>query len=279
MKIPFVKMQGAGNDFIIIKRENLPVDVNVSSFVTAACHRTFGIGADGLMIYSSSIIADAKMLYFNQDGSQGEMCGNGIRCFARFVMQELSATNDSPLTIETIVGTLEVFVAEKKETSSLIRVNMGTPSGVVNNERINVEGKVYVYDHLVVGVPHVVIFVEDEGSRVVESTGPIIERDQRFPNGTNVNFVQVINTKNIKVWTWERGAGHTLACGTGITSAFAAARHHGYVDSKVVADAEGGILTLEETQTGIIMTGPATDICEGIYYYNESMQYSWKGVK
>ncbi len=264
MMIPFAKMHGIGNDFILMNEKDLNVTLNISDLAASVCHRRFGIGADGLMIVRPSSIADARMDYYNSDGSLGEMCGNGIRCFARYVDTERSAESRK-LTIETMAGIKELTIRNLDEKQSIVSVNMGIPTFHDVDNKIMINDVEYNYSYLTMGVPHVVIFIDEINDYITNIVGPLLERHENFMNGTNVNFCYIKNRKNVSVFTWERGAGHTLACGTGITSTYAVAVHMGKVDNHVLVQAEGGNLELETIDNGIKMTGPAADICVGHY--------------
>ncbi len=268
MIIPFFKMHGIGNDFILMDELDLNATLNISDLAASVCHRQYGVGADGLMIARHSLIADARMEYYNSDGSIGEMCGNGIRCFGRYVDTE-GSKEPRRLTIETLAGIKELTIRTDNKRQSVVSVNMGMPAFHDFNNKIMVNGAEFIYSYVTMGVPHVVIFTKEINQEITDSVGPLLEKHKNFMNGTNVNFCYIENRNNMNVFTWERGAGHTLACGTGITSAYAVAARMGKVDNHVVVQAEGGILELETVDNGSIkMTGPAADICKGQYYFD-----------
>jgi diaminopimelate epimerase len=267
MKIPFIKMHGVGNDFIIMNRKDISDDITASSLAAAVCHRHFGIGADGLMISEETSSADARMLYFNSDGSQGELCGNGIRCFAHYI-NRMDPAGKSELRVETLAGIKTMKVVAKDPVTSSVTVEMGTPQIMTLDSLMQLNGQEYNYSYLMMGVPHVVIFTDSPSPELVDSIGPIIEKHPKFEHGANVNFCTIENRSRISVLTWERGAGHTLGCGTGVSSVCAAAYRLGKIDSQVQVETEGGILEIiVKEDDSIVMTGPAREICSGFYEY------------
>ena len=268
MFIPFTKMHGIGNDFILMHEKDLDNSVKIPDLASSVCHRRYGIGADGLMILRKSHIADARMDYYNSDGSVGEMCGNGIRCFARYFDNKRSSEVNR-LSIETMAGIKELSIRTIDDRQSIVSVNMGIPSFHEVNQKIMIKETEYVYSYVTMGVPHVVIFTDEIDETITDAIGPLLEKHKRFENGTNVNFCHIKSDDNMNVFTWERGAGHTLACGTGITSAYAVAVKTGKIGRRAVVHAEGGTLELEAMVLGsITMTGPAMDICEGHYFFS-----------
>ncbi|SMP46832.1 diaminopimelate epimerase [Anoxynatronum buryatiense] len=272
MKIPFVKMQGIGNDFILVKEMELPAGIEIASLVKNACHRRFGIGADGLMVAAASSVADARMDYYNSDGSRGEMCGNGIRCFARYI--DAKASSDKrEMRIETLAGVIALNIRAVDINTSEVSVDMGKPVIHTLHATLEAGGQSFEYAYVTMGVPHVVIFTDSPVPDLVDQVGPMIEKHALFPDGTNVNFCYIENSRQARVMTWERGAGHTLACGTGITSVCAVAHQLGLVKDEVQVNAEGGQLHLAiYPDQRLVMTGPATDICHGEYLHrNDSI--------
>ncbi len=267
MKIPFIKMHGVGNDFIIMNQKDISDDIKASSLAAAVCHRHFGIGADGLMIAEESKSADARMLYYNSDGSQGELCGNGIRCFAHYI-NRIDPAGKTTLKVETLAGIKTMKIAAKDPLTSSVTVEMGIPQIKALDARMQLNGQEYMYSYLMMGVPHVVIFTDHPSPELVDSIGPLIEKHPNFEHGTNVNFCTIGNRSQISVLTWERGAGHTLGCGTGVSSVCAAAYQLGKIDSQVQVETEGGFLEIiVKEDDSIVMTGPARQICTGEYDY------------
>jgi len=277
MDIKFKKMQGTGNDFIVIKYEDFPFEERFSELAQKVCHRYFGIGGDGLLVVSNSNIADFKMQYYNSDGSLAAMCGNGIRCFAKFVYDE-KLTDKVVFKIETLAGIKEVSLTIQDREAKYIKVNMGKiiydpiKIPVVSykssfiNEIIKVDDKEFKVTTVLMGVPHTIIFTDDLDLRKVKTYGPLIEKHNIYPKNTNVNFAKIKDKKNIEVRTWERGAGYTLACGTGVSSVVGVAHKLGFVDNNVNVSIEGGSIKIEVMEDdNLFMDGPAKNICSGVY--------------
>lgn len=275
MKIPFKKMHGAGNDFIVMKKADLPKDVELSQLAIKSCHRRFGIGADGILVVAPSEMADVKMIYYNSDGSLANMCGNGIRCFSKYAYDE-GLVNKEAFMVETLAGILRVEVKLENKKVRLVKVNMGRmyfkpeEIPVIHDgpdfvkQQIIVADKVFEATSVLMGVPHTVIFVDQLQDAMVNQYGPIIETLNIFPHKTNVNFSKIINRELIHVKTWERGAGFTLACGTGVTSVCGVANYLGLVDKRVEVVVDGGKLMISINEDGSMdMEGPAEDICIG----------------
>lgn len=278
MEIIFTKMHGLGNDFILIDcRENelsgLVPDLTVLS--RQLCHRRFGIGADQLLLLYPSQLADFRMRIFNADGSEVEMCGNGIRCFAKYIWDR-GLTEKKVIDIETLAGIIRPAKAD-----GLVRVDMGRP--VFDPEKIPVridqklghEAKIIDYPLQLddrelkltcvsMGNPHTVIFVDNVSTFPVTYVGPMVENNNIFPNRTNVEFVEVLNSSEIKLRVWERGAGETLACGTGASAAAVASQLKGLADNKLTVHLLGGDLLIEWDSDGhVYMTGPAVEVFNG----------------
>ena len=250
-KMNFTKMHGLGNDFIIV--DNLSGEYNSFDFVPFAkqyCDRNFGIGADGVLIISESKKADANMRLINADGSEAEMCGNGIRCVARYIIDKGKA---SPIKVDTLAG---IMVVEQSDDD--YKVDMGIPK-VVESKKI---GK-YEVTSVDMGNPHAVIFVDNfDFDWQVE--GMDIENHESFPNRTNVEFVRVLSTEQLDVKVWERGAGATMACGTGACASLAAAVANKKSSSQALIKLRGGVLDIEIAgNKHIYMTGPADYVFAG----------------
>ncbi len=278
----FTKMHGLGNDFICIKYdENIRYNLNI--FSKFLCDRHYGIGADGLILLYKSKVADIRMRIFNSDGTEAEMCGNGIRCVAKFAYENELVSKDS-ITIETNAGIKKVqYILENKKIMA-IKVDMGSP--ILNAKRIplyipyggnrmenkinkvlfKIKDKEYIGSCLSVGNPHTVIEVDDLKEFDVERIGKVIENYKYFPSKTNVEFVQILNEENIKIRVWERGAGETLACGTGATAAAYACFENGKTRNSVKVDLEGGSLKIDidEKTRNMYMTGDAVTVYEGV---------------
>ena len=272
----FTKMQAAGNDFILVNGLEEQKD-NWNEFAKKVCDRHFGIGADGLMFCSESEIADIKMHYYNSDGSKGEMCGNGIRCFSKFVFDN-KIVDKKHFLVETDAGikTINLETDENGEaiylTVDMEKVNFRadsitniTDSETVLNRKVVVDGREIILSSVLMGVPHTVVFVDDYSNYDVNDLGRKIEMLDIFKNKTNVNFVKKIDEKTFEIKTWERGAGRTLGCGTGCCASAAVAKKLGIVnESKILMKAEGGDVQVEiKEDYSIIMAGKAERICTG----------------
>lgn len=281
--IKFSKMHGAGNDFIITKIEYVK-GLDHSKLAKIICNRHFGIGADGLMLVEKSDIATVKMIYYNSDGSIAEMCGNGIRCFSKYVYDNNIINTDS-FTIETLAGIKNIKLTLNGNEIEKIVVDMGKPilnpkyiPVVTNkdkfiNEEIIVQEKKYKVSTILMGVPHTIIFTDNLEENSIYKIGPIIENLNIYPHRTNVNFVKVINKTSIKVDTWERGAGKTLACGTGVCASVFIAKLLNFVDNNVEVEVPGGKLNIYiDKKDNIFMEGDAELICEGKYYLKDYLK-------
>ena len=273
----FVKMHGAGNDFIVIDsaKEIIPEE-QLPAFAIHACDRQFGIGADGIILVMPSRIANFRMRMLNPDGSEAEMCGNGIRCFAKYVFDRKMHT-DVIMTVETMGGvkTLKLNTAGGKVQA--VRVDMGEPkllrseipmrgseSTRVIAEQLKVAGKKVEITCVSMGNPHCITFVDNVDNYPVEKIGPEIENHPSFPKRTNVEFIEVVNQQEIKMRVWERGAGETLACGTGACASAVASMLNDKVARKLTVHLRGGDLFIEWLgDNKVFMTGPAEEVFEG----------------
>ncbi len=278
MKIRFAKMHGNGNDFILIDEfEQILIDEeDKARFVKAVCNRNFGLGADGVLFVQRSDKADAKFRYFNSDGSEAEMCGNGIRCFARYVVEEGYAK--SPLEIETSSGILKLDVTRDNE-GWWVRVDMGVPK--FESEEIpakeDVWGKEFEFNGekfkvyaVNTGVPHAVIFVNDLNFDI-RGVAKFIRFHEIFPEGINVNFAK-IEGDAIRIRTYERGVeDETLSCGTGSVAVAAIANRLNLVDDSVEVLTKGGKLKIE-IKDRAYMTGRASRVADG-YITLEELRY------
>jgi diaminopimelate epimerase len=276
-EIEFTKAQGLGNDFIIVDcLANNPEISELSQFAVRICDRSFGIGGDGLILVLSSDIADYRMQIINSDGSEAEMCGNGIRCFARYLLE--NGMGRISMTIETLAGvkTVETVFHDSQVTG--FRVNMGASvtcasdipvlgyDGQVISQPLVVDGASLDITCVSMGNPHCIIFVDDVSEVPLAQLGSRIETSPAFPRKTNVEFVQVVNRNEIKVRVWERGAGVTLACGTGACASVVAGVLNGRIDRNAVVHLPGGDLSINWSDTGdIYMTGAAEQVFTGKY--------------
>jgi diaminopimelate epimerase len=273
----FWKMHGLGNDYIVIdNRDDKIGNSETSDLAKRLCERRFGVGADGMLLVSNSSVADTCMRIFNADGSEAEMCGNGIRCFSRYCFDN-GIIHKNDFLVETKAGVKHVWLTTKEGEVELIRVDMGVPNwdrkslpmegdGMYINEDLQVDGEeAYKVTCLSMGNPHCVIFVDNVDESPVEYIGPLIENHSAFPKRTNVGFAQVLNRNELKLRVWERGVGETLACGTGTCAAVAAANKLGIVGNKVTAHVLGGDL-LVEVGSPIFLSGPAEKVFEGCLF-------------
>jgi diaminopimelate epimerase len=272
----FTKMQGAGNDYVYVDcfEENVS---NPAETAIKVSNRNFGIGSDGLILIMPSQVADVRMRMFNSDGSESEMCGNGIRCVAKFAYDHGIVTRKE-ITAETGAGllTLQLFTNNSDKVEK-VRVNMGAPrlareeipmlgdaGAKVVNEPLNILHTTFHITCASMGNPHCVIFIDDLENFQLEKYGPLIENHELFPRRTNVEFVQVLSRTQVRQRTWERGAGETLACGTGASAVTAACVLNGLTEKKIVNHLSGGDLEMEWADDGCIyMTGPAVEVFKG----------------
>lgn len=262
--IPFEKMHGIGNDFIILERRNLPNNINDKLLAELICDRHFGVGADGIIIMDFPPAKEADFLwsYYNSDGSEAQMCGNGMRCFAKYVY-ERGFTDDVSLTVLTKAGIINPVI----QADGTVTVNMGVPK-IPNNfkDEIVIDSRRFIYTYVEIGNPHCVIFMDNEISELdFQYFGPKIERHSKFPERINVEFVYVLNNSEIKCRVWERGAGSTLACGTGACAALVAASINKYSNDKATIHLPGGCLTVswDKTSNNVFLNGPASFIYTG----------------
>lgn len=273
--IKFFKMHGLGNDYVYMDAINQNIE-NESSLAQFVSNRHFGIGSDGLILICKSDIADFKMRMFNADGSEAEMCGNGIRCVGKFVYDN-GLTDKTKVTIETLAGikTLNLNVKDGKVES--VRVDMGEPilepnkipvvsdEDIVKNLVLDAEGKSFKFTCVSMGNPHAITVVNDVKNFDVEKYGKVLEVDKVFPNKTNVEFIQILDENNIKMRVWERGSGETLACGTGACASVVACILNGLTSRNVKVQLLGGNLEIEwnKEDNHVYMTGPAVTVFEG----------------
>ena len=266
----FVKMHGLGNDFVFIE-DKTGQDKDYTALARAMCNRHTGIGADGLIVIVDSRVADVRMRIINSDGSEAEMCGNGIRCFAKYVYDS-GIIEKKQFTVETPAGIMEPEITVGADNKAeLITINMGSPSfnrseipregadGRVLNEDLGVDGENWKITSLLMGVPHTVTYVDDVDTVDIEKIGPLFEKHEAFPKHTNINFAQQMDDRTVKVRTWERGAGATLACGTGSCSVAVASFLNGRTGREVDIQLPLGTLHIEyrEEDGNVYMTGPA----------------------
>ncbi|MEO5360366.1 MAG: diaminopimelate epimerase [Nitrospirota bacterium] len=270
----FTKMHGIGNDFIVVDciTEGTLQGVSYetwSDWAKFLCDRRFGVGADQLLLLVPSKTADVGMRIFNADGSEVQMCGNGIRCLAVYAWDK-GITKETVLDVETPAGVKSIT-----RVNDMVRVNMGAPQLSGREIPVNADGQIIDYPIEIgdkkikvtcvsMGNPHAVAFVHNVEGYPVAADGPLLETNQFFPARTNVEFVEVINSGEIKMRVWERGAGETLACGTGACASMVAAHLKGFSNSRVMVHLRGGALEIEWSKDGnVYMTGPAAYVFTG----------------
>lgn len=270
----FTKMHGIGNDYIFVDCFHETLAEAPETLAAKVSERHFGIGGDGLILILPSNVADARMRIFNADGSEAEMCGNGVRCVAKYVYEHGIAKRN-PLTIETGRGVLTLHLEVKDDRVQSVTVDMGEPildparipvrlNGTVIEHPINVDGVDLAITCVSMGNPHCVIFRPEIDDLLVTQIGPKLERHPLFPNRTNVEFVQVLSPSEVRMRVWERGSGETLACGTGACAVCVAGVLAGRLDRKVLVHLLGGDLQIEWRSDGhVFMTGPATEVFTG----------------
>ena len=275
----FTKWQGTGNDFVIVNGFEETI-VDYSSKAIEVCDRHYGIGADGLIMVLPSSIADFQMRIINSDGSEPEMCGNGIRCFARYVY-ESGLTNKTELCVETLAGIIRPTLLVENDRVGSVCVDMGeprlqrgeiptagNPMEKVINELLTVGDCTHRITCVSMGNPHCVIFTENVDSMDLPAFGKPIEEHPFFLRKTNVEFVQVMDRRNLRMRVWERGAGVTLACGTGTCATVVAAVLNNITDRKVKVRLDGGELLVEWREDNhVYMTGPAVEVFRGEYLF------------
>lgn len=278
MKFNFSKWHGLGNDFVIVNGFEEKIE-NVSEMAVQVCDRHFGIGADGLVLILPSEIADFQMRIFNSDGSEAEMCGNVTRCIARYAF-EYGLTDKTKITLETKAGIIKPELIFIDGTLSTVRVDMGEPrlkraeipmlgnaDEKVVNEVLVVDGAEYHITCASMGNPHCIVFVDDITSINLSQIGPKIEMHPVFPKKTNVEFVQVNNKQKMRMRVWERGAGITMACGTGTCATLVAAVLNGKIDRQATVELDGGELFIEwGLDNHVYMSGPAVEVFRGTYF-------------
>lgn len=284
-KIKFSKLNGQGNDFIIINATVNHVKFSRSQ-IAEICNRNFGIGADGLIIIRLSKVSDLKMEYYNRDGSVAEMCGNGIRCMARFAYENnLIDKRNKNISIETLAGIKRIFLNVENNKVGNIRVSMGNPEfepenipvnagncKEVLNYKINIDSRDFFINCVSMGNPHCVIFLRDNenlGTFMVDKWGPRLENHNLFPNKTNVEFVQIKSNRELNMRVWERGVGETLACGTGACAAGVCAMKLKKVKkNKVIVNVPGGKLNIiwDSFDSVVYLEGEVKYNFDGQYY-------------
>jgi len=277
MKLEFTKMQGCGNDYVYVNGFTQKIEMDKKpEIVRRLSDRHFGIGGDGVIFINPSEIADFEMEMWNADGTRSQMCGNGIRCVAKYVF-DYGLTDKTSLTIESFGSIKYIDLTVENGKVSLVRVNMGAPileaklvpvvsdNEQVLDEAIEVEGKTYKMTCVSMGNPHAIVFMDDVAGLEIEKVGPYFENHKRFPERTNTEFVKVIDKNTVEMRVWERGSGETLACGTGCCATTVSCILNGYTDNKVTVKVLGGEILCEWDREAnlVYMTGPAVTVFDG----------------
>ncbi len=272
MSIKVTKMQGCGNDFVILEHDEfLKMNMKMSEAAKKLCDRNFGVGADGLIIPNlNTDDADIGWFFYNSDGSTAQMCGNGIRCFAKYVYDK-GYVDKKEFSVNTLAGIIKPKILDDGQ----VRVNMSKPilesekipflSANNLNYKMSVKNMIFEGNAVSMGNPHFVIFVspEDDTLKFAKEFGPIIETSTEFPEKTNVEFIKILSRKKIELRVWERGCGITLACGTGACASVVAGILNGYIENSVDVELLGGTVHIdwegskEDTNHNVFMTGPA----------------------
>ena len=280
----FTKMQGAGNDYVYVDctKKELQNPSMISKYIS---DRHFGIGSDGLILIKSSDKADFFMEMYNADGSQGKMCGNGIRCVGKYVFDN-GLTNKTTIKVDTLSGIkiLDLNTEDGKVTSA--KVNMGSPILIAKDipvisdtekmiaQDIEVNGKIYNMTCVSMGNPHAVVYVDSTDDLKLQEIGPYFEMHERFPERINTEFIQVLDRQNLKMRVWERGSGETLACGTGACASLVATVLNGLCEDSATLHLLGGDLkiTWDRNANIVYLEGPATTVFTGEIYIDSILE-------
>lgn len=271
----FTKMQGCGNDYVYVDCTKNLID-NIRETAVRVSDRHFGIGSDGLILIRPSDTADFMMDMYNNDGSSGKMCGNGIRCVAKYVY-DYELTNKTSLRIETLSGIKDIELSVDNGKVKTVTVDMGSPVMKADaipvitdkeqliDEPFEIGGNKYNITCISMGNPHAVVFVDDTDNIKLEMIGPMFENHSMFPERVNTEFVHVIDRKHIKMRVWERGSGETLACGTGACASVIACILNGLTDHEVTVTLRGGDLMIkyDENNNKVLLSGPAVTVFDG----------------
>lgn len=280
--IKFTKMHGLGNDYVYIDCTEEQKIKNISSLAQFISNRHFGVGSDGLILICKSDIADFKMRMFNYDGTEAEMCGNGIRCVGKFVYDK-GLTKKDNITVETLAGIKKLKFNIKEGNVKTVEVDMGEPilepdkipviseEAIVKNLKIKARENEFKFTCVSMGNPHAITIVDNTKDFNIEKYGPVLEKDEHFPRRANIEFIELVDKNNIKMRVWERGAGETLACGTGACASVVACALNGYIENEANVELLGGTLKIrwDKENNHIYMTGPATTVFEGEIDYKE----------
>ncbi len=271
----FTKMEGLGNDYVYVNCLKESVE-NPSEVAVKVSDRHFGIGSDGLILIKPSKVADFCMEMYNADGSRSEMCGNGIRCVAKYVY-DYGLTDQTSISVETLAGIKYLDLEVENGKVAVVTVNMGAPElipakipvrsdkDILVKEPITVDGVTYEMTCVSMGNPHCIVFVEDTAAFPLETVGPEFEQHDVFPNRVNAEFIQVLDRKTVNMRVWERGSGETLACGTGACASTVACVLNGLTDDEITLHLLGGDLRVrwDREENLVYMTGPARVVFDG----------------
>lgn len=276
----FTKMHGCGNDYIYINCFEEIVD-HPKELSIRVSDRHFGIGSDGLILIRPSSVADFRMSMYNADGSEGKMCGNGIRCVAKYVYDN-KMTDKTTITVETLSGVKTLDLNIKDGVVDTVKVDMGAPiikssdipaispdgEDTIINKKIDVAGKEYFVTCVSMGNPHCITFVDDTRSLKLTELGSYFEKHEMFPEQVNTEFVQIVSRNEINMRVWERGSGETWACGTGACASVVACILNNLTDDEVIVHLLGGDLKIkyDKNENTVFMTGPAVTVCTGEFY-------------
>ena len=265
----FTKMEGCGNDYVYVNGFTNKIE-NPNKLAEFVSNRNFGIGSDGLIMVNPSDKADFRMNMYNADGSEGKMCGNGIRCVAKYVYDN-KMTDKTTITVETLSGIKTLILNVENDKVKTVRVDMGSPileakevpvisdKEQVIDEPITIDNREYKITCVSMGNPHAITFIDDTDSLDIESIGPKFEKNEIFPDRINTEFIQIVDRNTIKMRVWERGSGETLACGTGACASVVACVLNNLTEDKVTVKLLGGDLFIEynREENTVYMTGPA----------------------
>ena len=265
----FTKMEGCGNDYVYVNGFTNKIE-NPNKLSEFVSNRNFGIGSDGLIMINPSNKADFRMNMYNADGSEGKMCGNGIRCVAKYVYDN-KMTDKTTITVETLSGIKTLVLNVEGNKVKTVRVDMGSPileakevpvisdKEQVIDEPITIDNREYKITCVSMGNPHAITFIDDTDSLDIESIGPKFEKNEIFPDRINTEFIQIVDRNTIKMRVWERGSGETLACGTGACASVVACALNNLTEDKVTVKLLGGDLFIEynREENTVYMTGPA----------------------
>ncbi len=274
--LKFTKMHGLGNDYVYMDYTKVDIPKDISNLAQFVSNRHFGIGSDGLILICKSKTSDFKMRMFNADGSEAQMCGNGIRCVGKFVYDK-GLTSKTEITVETLAGVKKLKLQVEEGKVQTVEVDMGEPileaqripvisdEYPVKNLKLQAKGKEFTFTCVSVGNPHAITIVDNVDEFDVEKYGKKLEVDKHFPEKANIEFIQIVDKNTIKMRVWERGSGETFACGTGASAVAVACNLSGLTEDDVTVKLLGGDLKIKwnKENNHIYMIGPAVTVFEG----------------